>query len=348
MTHHLPIVADDIAHLKGSGAIIAGGGPHITGEQELAHAIGIDILFSGFGEESFLAFGRELEKTDFDRTPRIYQQTGMEDINATLPISNYFKTIPPLEIMRGCHWNCAYCQTGRDKVEYRSLQSIQQYLDHLKQRKVNRINFISPSSLEYGSTAPLAVNQKTLQNLLELISSYGFANVEYGVFPSEVRPDTVTPDILDILQKHVSNKRLTIGAQSGNNRQLKTIMRGHTRESVETAVKICNEAGFLVNLDFIIAFPDETTEERQETLEFIRHIMKTCRVRIQFHHFFPISGCRFSKRLPSFLTKEEKDVLLKLHMDGVSTASWVIGEKVAQDYLLWLKKFFPTFYKAYK
>jgi radical SAM superfamily enzyme YgiQ (UPF0313 family) len=125
-------------------------------------------------------------------------------------------------------------------------------------------------------------------------------------------------------------------------------MRGHTRESVETAVKICNEAGFLVNLDFIIAFPDETTEERQETLEFIRHIMKTCRVRIQFHHFFPISGCRFSKRLPSFLTKEEKDVLLKLHMDGVSTASWVIGEKVAQDYLLWLKKFFPTFYKAYK
>ena len=71
-------------------------------------------------------------------------------------------------------------------------------------------------------------------------------------------------------------------------------------------------------------------------------------MRIQFHHFFPISGSKLSKRFPSYLTEEEKKKFLKLNVDGGSTVSWLIGEKVAKDFFSWLEKYSPEHFSEYK
>jgi B12-binding domain/radical SAM domain protein len=348
MTHHLPIVAKEAKFLKEQGIKIAAGGPHVTGNIEIVKKLGFDYIFTGYGEKTFLQFGNELDETwNSKSVPVIYSSDYDENFDKYLPITKYMKTIPPLEIMRGCHWKCKYCQTGQFKPKYRSFESIEEYLKILSQRKYRRINFISPSSLEFGSESAKLLNLEMIEKLLTLTTQFDFDFVEYGVFPSEVRPESVTDESIAILAKYVSNKKITIGGQSGVNERLKVVRRGHSVADIEKAVEIVNRYGFMAIVDFIIAYPDETPEERAETLDFVSKLLKKYRVRIQSHHFFPISGCGLSNRFPSYLTEPEKELFLKLNIDGGSTASWVIGEKVAKDYFQWLSSNFPEFYDTY-
>ncbi|TFG79728.1 MAG: hypothetical protein E4H23_04905, partial [Chrysiogenales bacterium] len=63
MTPHLPLFAAEIRSLRLAGKSaprLAAGGPHVSGDRELARACGFDILFSGAGEDSFLRFAHDL------------------------------------------------------------------------------------------------------------------------------------------------------------------------------------------------------------------------------------------------------------------------------------------------
>jgi radical SAM superfamily enzyme YgiQ (UPF0313 family) len=158
MTPHLPWVAEEIGSLRsgrGAAPLLAAGGPHVSGEPEQALACGFNVLFRGPGEKTFLQFGRDLlaGKIVLNETV-IYDGRAVPGDNEAgndaaswecyIPVSTYFKTIPPLEITRGCFWNCCYCQTGGDKPRYRSQDSIRGYLVQLRQRRMARVGFISP------------------------------------------------------------------------------------------------------------------------------------------------------------------------------------------------------------
>jgi B12-binding domain/radical SAM domain protein len=351
MSLFLPLIHEEISLLKETNKpiIIAGGGSHITGEQELAPLIGFDTLFIGAGENSFLEFGEDL--LDNRPIPAQYVQncnrSPNDEFNRHLPVSQYMKTLPPLEIMRGCRWNCKYCSTSTQEVCCRDISSIDAYLDKMKKRGIPRVNFISPSSMEYGSTRPGKVNLEKIGELLERTCSYGFRFVEYGIFPSEVRPNTITPGVTALLKKYVSNKYLTVGAQSGLNSRLKELRRGHSVEDIEQAAAIANDGGFSVHLDFIVGYPDETPEERRVTVKFIRELNRKYRARSHLHHFIPLSGSAYAFRLPSFLSEPEKEELYKLRTAGIATDGWISNELQARQYIGWLKTTFPDYYSRF-
>ncbi|HEX7502280.1 MAG TPA: radical SAM protein, partial [Acidobacteriota bacterium] len=266
MTPHLPSVAAEIRGLRSAGKampLLVAGGPHVTGEQELALACGFDILLPGAGETAFLEFGRGLAagKLKNGTDPLVFQaarespsgkneEAGWEKY---IPVSSYFKTVPPLEITRGCFWKCRYCQTGGTRPQFRSQDSIAQYLEELRRRGLPRVGFISPSALEFGCARPGRPDLDSLARLLELCRRGGFRFSEFGIFPSEIRPDTVNAEALRLLRQYVANRRLTFGAQSASAARLAAIGRGHSAAAIENAVAAANEAGFAVNLDFIIA-----------------------------------------------------------------------------------------------
>ena len=163
MTPDLPFVHEEIKKIKEAGkkdVLIAAGGPHVTGEQELAVKMGFGTLFIGAGEGNFLRFGMDLLDNHpiKNRYPDQYETQEKNkkspytdnDFNNHLPLSKYLDTIPPLEIMRGCRWNCNYCGTQLHDVRFRDITSIGTYLRQVKKRKAQRVNFISPSSMEYG------------------------------------------------------------------------------------------------------------------------------------------------------------------------------------------------------
>lgn len=353
MTPHLPIIHREMEALKGSGAIIAGGGPHISGSQELVLEMGFDVLFAGTGEENFLRFGRDLLDNSFSSSlsfPMVYRAAAADsgELNRYFPSTKYLKGAPPLEIMRGCFWNCNYCATGSRKMVLRELDSIVAYLQEVKKKGINRINYICPSSMEYGAPRGRKLDLAKIEELLRITKTFDLQFIEFGIFPSEIRPDTVTTEGMAILRKYVSHKAVTIGAQSGCDSRLRQLKRAHTTADVEAAIAIANENGFLAILDFIVAYPDETPEERELTLNFIDRLNKTYRVRTQLHHFFPLSGSTYEYRFPSFMSEQEKNKLHALKKAGITRDGWVANEKQTSEFFHWLKGSFPRYYCRYR
>lgn len=360
MTPHLPQVAEEVRDLRSAAKgppLLVVGGPHVSGEQELALACGFDLLFSGAGETTFLQFGRDLlaGKLKTGNAPAVCRATEETTAESTagqawekyIPVSRYCRTVPPLEISRGCFWKCRYCQTGGARPRYRSEDSIALYLDALRRRGLPRVGFISPSALEFGAAQAGRPEPGCIERLLELCRQRGFRFIEFGIFPSEIRPDTASVEGLRLLRRYVANRRLTFGAQSAVDARLASIGRGHTAARIMNAVAAANAAGFAVNLDFIIALPGETAAERCELLEFIAALRKKHRVHIQLHHFFPLAGSAFAKRLPSFLDAGERQVFSDLTRNGLASDWWQEGERSARAYFSWLERDFPDFYSQY-
>lgn len=362
MTSAIPFVHEEITKIKKNGkknVLIVGGGPHITGEQELSFKMGLDILFIGPGERNFLHFGRDLlDNQPIKHTYAYTDEYGKQkkdkdkphsddDFNNHLPLSWHMATVPPLEIMRGCWWNCSYCGTHLHDVCFRDMGPIETYLRAIKKRGLQRVNFISPSAMEYGAARGRQVNLKKIAELLELTRGFDFPFIEYGIFPAEIRPDTATDAGMALLKKYVSNKAVTIGAQSSVDERLKELKRGHSVKDVEAAVAAANANHFLVNLDFILGYPDETPEERQTTIEFIGRLSKKYRIKTHLHHFIPLSGSTYAHRLPSFLPAQEKEQFGKLKSAGIAAGGWEANEKQVRNYLDWLKRHFPDYYSKY-
>ncbi len=347
MTPHLPEIDSEIKTIK-KDVLIAAGGPHVTGDPELPEKLGIKILFRGEGEEIFIEFGRDLLSGNIPPGGKIYVPNRDKDPDKYMPFSKYFKIVPPLQIFNGCFWKCKYCQTGTGKKSFRTLDSIEAFLRRLKSEGFKRVTFISPSALEYGSSRPGKPDKEKIANLLELVSSFGFEFFEYGIFPSEIRPGTLDPELCRILKDHVTNNRITLGAQSGSDLRLRELNRGHSTKEVLTDVETANSFGFIANLDFIMGYPDETGDEREDTFNFIKTLSKKHKVRIHLHHFFPLSGSSYQFRLPTFLNNKDKVRLRELRQSGISTDWWEKHESAVRNYFSWLKMHFPEYLDKYK
>ena len=186
-----------------------------------------------------------------------------------------------------------------------------------------------------------------IEALLQICRTAGFRFIEYGIFPSEVRPNTVSGDALRLLRRYVSNRRLTFGAQSASDERLAAIGRGHRVDDIVAAVETANEAGFAANLDFIIALPGETADDRRGLLDLLKTLRQKYRVYFQLHHFFPLAGSPFARCLPSYLSATERQTFSDLKKNGLASDWWLAGEKSVQDYFRWLEKKFPAVFEEY-
>lgn len=348
MTPHAPMVAEELRQLDRDGVLVVGGGPHINGDIELPLAMGFDVLLRGAGEETFLRFGKDLAEGNVGPGPNIYTAEGNGEFNHYLPFSRYTRTVPPLEIMRGCHWRCKYCQTHNNHIQFRSFDSIQAYLETMHSANRQRVNFISPSALEFAAPKGRQLSLPHIEKVLRTAASYRFKFLEYGIFPSEVRPDNVTEDAMALLKRYVTNRMITMGAQSGVEHRLREINRGHRLRAVEESLDIANRHDFFVNLDFIFGYPGETADERSQTLDLIRDLHRRFRVRVQLHHFFPVSGSGYAYRFPSYMSEGEKETLLRFKRNGILTDQWQANERETLDFFQWLESRHPAIYRKFK
>ncbi|MGW4799305.1 TIGR04013 family B12-binding domain/radical SAM domain-containing protein, partial [Nonomuraea sp. NPDC004297] len=88
-------------------------------------------------------------------------------------------------------------------------------------RGLRDVRFITPTSLSYGSQGPdpdLGAVEELLAGVKEELPRNG--RVFFGSFPSEVRPEHVTPEAMRLLRRYVANDNLIIRAQSDSDRVL--------------------------------------------------------------------------------------------------------------------------------
>ena len=305
-------------------AIFVAGGPHPSAlpEEVLEH---FDFVVVGEGEETLPELIRAI--TD-GRDPRLvkgiaYKSAGRicftekrapVDLDLYPPFS---RILAPIEISRGCPWGCTYCQTPRlfgRCMRHRSIPVICRFAHRHKD-----IRFTSPNALAYGSDGRRPRLDKVKKLLQEL--SEQKKPIYFGTFPSEVRPDFVTDESLEIVTEYCANKTISLGGQSGSPAVLKSICRGHGRQEIESACELSWDHGLIPNVDLIFGLPMESAEDQQMTLDLAKWIEgKGGNVRA--HRFLPLPGTPLWKSTPAPLSRDAEALLGRLALKGRLTGTW--------------------------
>ena len=193
----------------------------------------------------------------------------------------------------------------------------------MRREGLKYVRFITPDAFGYGSPDGKAMNLKAVKGLLEGAAAElkSGGSLFFGSFPSEVRPEHVTRETLELTRRFAVNKRLVIGAQSASPRLLKAIRRGHSPNDVYRAVELCAKYGFKADVDFIFGLPGETESDLEETFLFIREILPLG-ARIHAHAFMPLPGTPFKRKQPEPLTAKTENFIRSLVARGQAFGQW--------------------------
>lgn len=302
---------NELKQLKKDVILIAGG-PHSSGAPEDTISMGFDHVIIGEGEITLPELVNSIKSGKTS-----------ENILIGKPIENfdcYDKIWPlaPIEITRGCPYNCRFCQTPQifgKNIRHRSIDSIVKIV-----KTMGDIRFVTPNAFSYGSKTGLKPDIEKLENLMKNLFEIK-KRLFFGTFPSEVRPEFILPKTLDLVNKYCDNTFIHFGAQSGSDEVLQYIRRGHTVSDVINAVENCRESGLTPKVDFIFGFPKENELQRKESIELIKHIIKK-NGKVHAHYFMPLCGTYFEKESPETLEKGVLEILGKMAKKGQITGSW--------------------------
>jgi len=317
MTCQLPDAARLMERLRrlrgGAGAgrlAILAGGPHATARPGEVLAAGADVVFRGEAEASFPRVLRELSQGG----PCAAEQApdAPTDLDATWSFSPARGMFGPIEITRGCAFACRFCQTSQIfgvKLRHRSVDKIVRHVETL--RSINRkvVRLLSPNAFSYGSPDGRVLNLAAIRELLmALRESVADGRIIFAHFPSEARPEHVTPETLALLREFADNDEIVIGAQSGSERMLERCGRAHTVADVLGAVRLGRRRGYKVIVDFMFGLPGETDEDRRESLKVMREVA-SLGARIHPHIFAPLPQTAFAAEPPGHVSPQFRGLL---------------------------------------
>ena len=202
---------------------------------------------------------------------------------------------------------------------------------YLVGRGFRDFRFLTPTSMSYGTQTAepdLGAVEALLAGVREDIGTA--RNLWFGTFPSEVRPEHVTAESLQLLKKWVSNKALIVGGQSGSDRVLAASERGHDSATIERAVALCGEHGFVPHVDFLLGLPGEEPADVEATLQLMDRLVARG-AKVHGHTFLPLPGTPFRKAAPGVLTDEVRRRLRDLASKGQLYGQWEQQEVTAQQ-----------------
>ncbi len=309
-------------------AVLIAGGPHPSGAPEDTLSLGFDYVIVGEGEKTFPELISNLKTTKIKNSVIKAEKVDMDKYPSW---SDKYSRFFPIEITRGCPFACKFCQTSflfGTKPRHRSIENIIIYVEKFFKSGKRDLRFITPNSLSYGSEDGKTIDLKKVEILLKSIRSISESiRIFFGTFPSELRPEHVTKDALDLIKGYIFNKTITIGAQSGSEKILEKINRGHTVDDVYNAVRNAVEMGFSVNVDFIFGLPEETEKDQIDTINFMEKITylgnkNNISVKIHTHYFMPLPGTPLYSKKPSKLSRELTNYLSKLYNSRNIFGEW--------------------------
>jgi radical SAM superfamily enzyme YgiQ (UPF0313 family) len=160
-----------------------------------------------------------------------------------------------------------------------------------------------------------------VKELLHPLSELENKRIFFGTFPSEVRPDFVTEEMIDLIQTYSANTSLGIGAQSGSDAVLKEISRGHLAEDVYAAAELCFANDITPIVDFIIGFPSEKEKDQQQSLDLIDWICKSGG-EVRAHYLMPLPSTAYENIVPAEVHPDISNKLGKLALSGKLKGTW--------------------------
>ena len=138
-------------------------------------------------------------------------------------------------------------------MRHRSVERVASWVRKAMEQGYSYLRFVTPNAFAYlsednGRTANLDAISHLLREMAALV---GKERVYFGTFPSEVGPETVTPEAVELVKRHCGNSNLLIGAQSGSDRLLQELHRRHSVAEVYRAVEVTIAGGLVPIVDVI-------------------------------------------------------------------------------------------------
>lgn len=337
-----PHARADLERVRGQGrprskVLHIAGGVHATAEPLATLSAGFDLVVVGEGEHTLVAITSTLmqggEPRDLpgvahlDEAGRLVTHgPGERAALDRYPAFNArYKKWNAIEITRGCVYACSFCQTPymfKARFRHRSVENVRQHIDAMRLSGSRFVRFLTPTSLSYGSedeTPNLDAVDQLLASVRE--GAGAEAKIFFGTFPSEIRPEHITPRALEVLSRWVDNRTLVIGGQSGSNRVLEASRRGHTVEDVIRAVELSVAAGFQPDVDFLLGLPGETEADRAASMTLAARLVDMG-ARIHSHAFMPLPGTPLRDATPEPIEPETELAMARLESKGKAYGQW--------------------------
>jgi len=338
MSYQIKDLEEKIKILKSFGEkiIIISGGPHPTARPQEILNLGCDFVVVGEGEQALRSLLKHvIQNSSYEKvnglafiknnTFVVNENKELIDLNDYPICSIRYHLWSPIEISRGCPFACSFCSTPAifgKKMRFRSVENIEKGLKEAVKTGYDKVWFLSSNALSYDSNKIRKPNIGSIKNLLKSIKNIKeIDKIFFGTFPSEIRPDYVNENITEILE-YISNSHFVVGGQHGSNSMLKKLHRGHTKEDVLNAIDILKRNNIDVHLDMIFGFPDETQEEEDENIEYMKSVCAKG-VTIHSHYFMPLPNTKLEKSIPKSLSSNMKKIIGELARKGSLYGQWI-------------------------
>lgn len=322
------------------------GGPHPSARPAEPLAAGTDAVVVGEGEAALPALLVRLEAGEspaglpgvaaLEAEGRLVRgpRPAPVDLDAYPPLGVEHRRFGPVEITRGCPCACAFCQTSflfGGRMRHRSVERVAYWVRQAMAVGYSYVRFVTPNAFAYGSpdngrTVSLAAIEALLGEMAALV---GREQVYFGTFPSEVGPETVTPEAVALVRRYCGNDNLIFGAQTGSERLLRALGRCHTVADVYRAAQVVLAGGLTPVVDVIFGLPDETEEDLAATVRLMEDLAGMGAV-LHTHTFMPLPGTPLADAPPGTVDPALHPLLDRLASQGHQVGQWRKQAEIAR------------------
>jgi anaerobic magnesium-protoporphyrin IX monomethyl ester cyclase len=271
--------------------VVVGGWQSTYMPESLLQHHAIDYLVMGEGERAMVELANSItkgeDKSDVAKISGVaYRHNGktvkvpstlIEDLDQIpfparhlLPIHIYDRRAPyfdakpmdTMNVVRGCPYNCAYCETKKlwgSRVRAFSPSRVVAEIKDLAQ------NYGTKGVYFVGDN--FTINKKRTAELCKLMKKENL-NIEWVC---DSRVDKVSRELLREM-KDAGCRTVWFGVESGSPRILEKLNKNVTMEQVTRAFRLCKEMGIGIACSFMLGIPGETIGDMEATFKFARKL----------------------------------------------------------------------------
>ena len=196
------------------------------------------------------------------------------DVPATERTSKYVAFVP---IIEGCNKFCTYCIVpySRGREQSRTAEDIIAEIHELRRHGYREIHLIGQNVNSYRPKTDAGMESfkgaTPFCRLLRAVAATEMERIKFTTsFPRDFHPDIVTA-----IDEHENLCNwIHLPVQSGSDRVLRAMRRGHTASDYLKRIEAVRSAGrnLSITSDVIVGFPGETTDDFADTVNLVEQV----------------------------------------------------------------------------
>ena len=202
---------------------------------------------------------------------------------------------------RGCPYNCTFCESKAiwtRQARWRSPENVVREIKALQARGCNYVYFDDDT---------FGINPRYIKELCQRIEAE-CPDLRWGC---EITVGCSKEQSAKYMRR-AGCIMVRIGVESGNNRMLRKLKKGHTIEKAHAAVDLYRRKGIEAQTFFMIGLPEETEETLQDTMTAIRTINASA---IMLNTFTPYPGSQLFEECRKLgVVDDDFDITLYNHL----------------------------------